>query len=85
MIETMRKALKYALSKSEDPPKIKEYVEEYFAAIGGDRRYKFKWGAVACNHKYTFCGIFEYYGKVYYFTKTKGELELEYHERLERV
>lgn len=81
MIKTMKKALGYALSKSEDPPKIKEYVEEYFVAIGGDRRYKFKWRAVGCNHKYTFSGIFEYHGKMYYFNKAGSELKLEYHNR----
>ena len=80
MIKTMEKALKYALSKSEDPPKIKEYMEEYFAAIGGDRRYKFKWRAVSCNHKYIFSGMFEYYGKVYGFDKMRGDLKLEYHK-----
>ena len=78
-ISTMKKALEHALSKSEDPPKVKEFVEEYFSMIGGDRRYKFKWGAVACNHKYIFSGIFEYYDNMYYFNKTGGELELGYH------
>lgn len=86
MIETMKKALEhamnksYAITKSEDPPKVKEYMEEYFSTIGGDRRYKFKWRAVSCNHKYIFSGIFEYYGNMYYFTKAAGELELEYHK-----
>ena len=79
MIRTMQQALKYAMTKSENPVKIKEYMEEYFAAIGGDRRYKFKWRALSGNHKYTFSGIFEYYGTTYYFHKIGGELELEYH------
>ena len=79
MIETMKKALEYAMDKSEDPPKIKKYVEEYFCAIGEDRRYKFKWRALSGNHKYTFSGIFEYYGRRYYFHKTRDKLELEYH------
>jgi len=74
MIETMKKALEYALRKSEDPPKIKEYMEEYFAKIGGDRRYKIQWKAVSCNQKYIFSGIFDYYGETYYFRKN-GELE----------
>jgi hypothetical protein len=73
----MKKALRYALSISEDPPKIKKHVEEYMAALGYDRRYKFKWCAVSCNHKYTFSGIFEYGGQRYYFSKMSGELELE--------
>ena len=77
MVETMKKALEYAIAKSEDPPKIKEYVEEYFATIGGDRRYKFKWHAIFGNYKYTFSGIFKYAGKEYYFSKMLGELELE--------
>jgi len=79
MIRTMQQALKYAMAKSEDPVKIKEYMEEYFAAIEGDRRYKFKWRALSGNHKYTFSGIFEYYGRRYYFHKTRDKLELEYH------
>jgi hypothetical protein len=81
MIESMKKALEYAIAKSENPTKIKEYVEEYFGVIGGDRRYKFKWKAIAGNHKHTFSGIFEYHGKAYYFNRIGGELELEYHNR----
>jgi len=81
MIETMRKALEYALSKSEDPPKIKEYMEEYFSQIGGDRRCKFQWKAVSCNHKYIFSGVFDYYGGTYYFRKMNGELEFNYYNR----
>jgi hypothetical protein len=81
MIETMKKGLEYAMSKSESPSKIKEYMEEYVATIGGDRRYKFKWRALSGNSKYTFSGIFEYYGRAYYFHKTSGGLELEYHNR----
>lgn len=81
MIETMKKALEYAINKSENPTKMKKYVEEYFCAIGGDRRYKFKWRAISGNYKYTFSGIFEYYGKEYYFEKIGGELELKYHNR----
>jgi len=80
-IKEMKKALEYALSKSEDPPKVKEYVEEYFSKIGGDRRYKFKWRALSGNHKHTFSGIFEYHGSAYYFNKIGNELELEYHKR----
>jgi len=81
MIGTMKKALEYAMAKSESPAKIKEYVEEYFGTIGGDRRYKFKWRALSGNSKYTSSGIFEYYGRVYYFRKAGGGLELEYHNR----
>lgn len=81
MIGTMKKALEYAIAKSENPAKIKEHVEEYFATIGGDRRYKFKWRAVSANPRYIFSGIFEYYGRTYYFHKKNGELELEYHNR----
>jgi len=81
MIRTMEKALEYAMGKSENPAKIKEYMEEYFNMIGGDRRYKFKWRAISGNHKYTFSGIFDYYGRSYYFNKIGGELELEYHNR----
>lgn len=77
MIENMKKALEYAMTKSEDPPKVKEYVEEYFCMIGGDRRYKFKWRAICGNHKYTFSGIFEFAGQKYHFNKMLGELELE--------
>lgn len=77
MNETMKKALEYALAISEDPPKIKENMEEYLAAAGCDRRYKFKWRAVSGNAKYTSSGIFEYRGQKYYFSKTLGKLELE--------
>ena len=80
MIRTMKRALEYAMAKSESPAEIKEYMEEYFATIGGDRRYKFKWRALSGNCKYTFSGIFEYYGRTYYFHKTNDELELEYHK-----
>ena len=80
MIETMKKALEYSIAKSENPTKIKEYMEEYFDNIGGDRRYKFKWCAFSGNHKYTFSGIFNYYGRSYYFNKIGNELELEYHK-----
>lgn len=77
MIRTMKKALEYAIAKSEDPTKIKEYMEKYFSTIGGDRRYKFKWRAICGNHKYTFSGTFEFAGQKYYFSKMLGELELE--------
>jgi hypothetical protein len=77
MVRTMEKALRYALAISEDPPKIKEHVEEYLAAAGFDRRYKFKWRALSGNAKYTSSGIFEYAGQRYYFSKDSGELELE--------
>lgn len=77
MVRTMEKALRYALAISEDPPRIKEHVEEYMAATGFDRRYKFKWRALAGNAKYTSSGIFEYAGQRYYFSKDSGELELE--------
>jgi hypothetical protein len=73
----IKKALKYALTISEDPKKIKENVEEYFASAGYDRRYKLKWRALSGNHKYTFSGIFEFAGRKYYFSKTLGKLELE--------
>lgn len=73
----IKKALKYALSISEDPIKIKEHVEEYMATAGFDRRFKFKWRALAGNAKYTSSGIFEFAGQRYYFSKTSGELELE--------
>ncbi len=77
MVRTMEKALRYALAISEDPPRIKEHVEEYMAIAGFDRRYKFKWRALSGNAKYTSSGIFEYAGQRYYFSKDSGELELE--------
>ena len=77
MVRTMEKALRYALTISEDPPKIKKHVEEYMAAVGYDRRYKFKWRALSGNAKYTSAGIFEYAGQRYYFSKDSVELELE--------
>ena len=77
MIGTMKKALEYAIAKSENPTKIKEYMEEYFAVAGYDRRYKFKWRALSGNAKHTFSGIFEFAGQRYYFSKMSGELELE--------
>ena len=77
MIRNIKKALKYAMDKSENPVKIKEYIEEYFDMMGGDRRYKFKWRAICGNYKYTFSGIFEFAGQKYYFHKTLGKLELE--------
>ncbi len=73
----VKRALKYALSKSEDPTEIKKNMEEFFAAAGYDQRYKLKWRAVSCNHKYVFSGIFEFAGQKYYFNKMLGKLELE--------
>lgn len=73
----IKRALKYALAISEEPTEIKKHVEEYLAAAGYDRRYKFRWKALSGNHKYTFSGIFEFAGQRYYFSKHSGELELE--------
>ena len=73
----IKRALEYALTKSEDPKKIKESVEEYFAAAGYDRRFKFKWCAISGNSEHTFSGIFEFAGQKYYFSKLLGKLELE--------
>ncbi len=73
----VKKALRYALAISEDPIKIKKHVEEYLAAAGCDRRFKFKWRALSGNAKYTSSGIFEYAGERYFFSKMSGELELE--------
>ena len=73
----IKKALRYALAISEDPKEIKKHVEEYMAAAGFDRRYKFKWRALSGNDKYTSSGIFEYAGQRYFFSKLSGELELE--------
>ena len=77
MLETMKRALKHSLEISEDPVAIKKNMEQFFALEGYDRRYKFKWRALSGNHKYTYSGIFEYYGQEYYFSKMLGELELE--------
>jgi hypothetical protein len=77
MVRTMEKALRYALAISEDPIKIKEHVEEYMAAVGFDRRFKFKWKALSGHATRTFSGIFEYAGQRFYFSKMSGELELE--------
>ena len=77
MVRTMEKALRYALAISEDPPKIKEHVEEYLAAVGFDRRFKFKWKALSGHATRTFSGIFEFAGQRYYFNRTSDELELE--------
>jgi hypothetical protein len=77
MIRTMQKALEYAISKDENPAKMKEYVEEYLGLAGYDRRYKFKWRAISGNSGYTFSGIFEYARQRYYFSKTLGKLELK--------
>ena len=73
----IKKALRYALTISEDPIEIKKNVEEYLAAAGYDRRFKFKWKALSGNAKHTFSGIFEFAGERYYFSKTAGELELK--------
>ena len=75
MIGTMKKALEYAITKSENPTRIKEYMEEYFGTLG------FKWKALSGNSTRIFSGIFEYQGKVYYFNKMGNVLELEYHNR----
>lgn len=72
----IKKALRYALSISEDPKEIKKHVEEYLAAAGYDRRYKFKWCAFSDNHRFTFSGIFEYAGQRYYFNRL-NDLHLE--------
>jgi hypothetical protein len=77
MIGTMKRALEYTMSQTENPAKMKENMEEYLAAAGCDRRYKFKWRAISGNHKYTFSGIFEYAGQRYYFSKMLGRLELK--------
>jgi len=77
MIETMKRALEYAINKSEDPTKIKEYTEEYLGLAGYDRRFKFKWRAISGNYKYTFSGVFEYAKRRFYFRKTLGEIELK--------
>jgi len=73
----VNKALRYALSISEDPREIKKNAEEYLAAAGYDRRFKFKWRALSGNHKHTFSGIFEFAGQRYYFNRNSGGLELE--------
>ena len=73
----IKRALKYALSISEDPIKIKKHVEEYMAAVGFDRRFKFKWKALSGHATRTFSGIFEYAGQRFYFSKMSGELEVE--------
>jgi hypothetical protein len=73
----IKQALKYALAISEDPTEIKKNAEEYLAAAGYGRRFKFKWRAISGNHKYTFSGIFEFAGQRYYFNKNSGGLELE--------
>ena len=78
-LKEIKKALEYAMNKSENPTKIKEHIEDYFSKIGGDRRYKFKWRAICGNHKYTFSGIFEYYDRAYYFNKMGSKIELKYH------
>ena len=77
MIRIMKKALEYAISESENPKEIKKNAEEYLAAAGYDRRYKFKWRAISGNYKYTYSGIFEYFGQRYYFNRVSGKLELE--------
>jgi hypothetical protein len=77
MIRTMKKALEYATAESENPTRIKKCMEEYLAAAGYDRRYKFKWKALSGNATYTFSGIFEFAGQRYYFSKHLGKLELE--------
>jgi hypothetical protein len=77
MIGIIKRALEYTTTKTQNPIRIKEYMEEYLAAAGCDRRYKFKWRAISGNHKYTFSGIFEYAGQRYYFSKMLGRLELK--------
>lgn len=73
----IKKALRYALAISEDPKEIKKNAEEYLAAAGYDRRFRFKWKALSGNATHTFSGIFEFAGQRYYFRKNLGELELE--------
>ena len=77
MIETMKRALKYTMSQTENPAKMKEYMEEYLAAAGYDQRYKFKWRAISGNSEHTFSGIFEYARQKYYFNKMLGKIELK--------
>jgi hypothetical protein len=77
MKDTLKGALEYAMAIDENPPKIKKNMEHFLAKAGCDRRYKIKWRAVSCNHKYTFSGIFEYAGQKYCFSKMTGKLELE--------
>jgi len=73
----VKRALKYALTISEDPTEIKKNMEKYLAAAGYDQRYKLKWRAISGSSKHTFSGIFEYAGQRYYFSKALGKLELE--------
>ena len=73
----MKKALKYALAISEDPKEIKKNMEEYLAAAGYDRRYKFKWCALSGNTEHTFSGIFQFAGQRYYFSNHSDRLEFE--------
>ena len=68
----IKKALRYALAISEEPIEIKKNVEEYLAAAGYDRRFKFKWKALSGNHRHTFSGIFEYAGQRYYLASTQA-------------
>ena len=73
----IKKALRYALAISEEPTEIKKRVEEYLAAAGYDRRFRFKWKALSGNAKHTFSGIFEFAGQRYYFNKHSDRLEFE--------
>lgn len=73
----IKRALKYALTISEDPKEIKENMEKYLAAAGYDQRYKLKWRAISGNYKHISSGIFEFAGQRYYFSKLLGKLELE--------
>jgi len=76
-LKMVKRALKYALTISEDPTEIKKNMEEYLAAAGYDRRFRFKWRAISGNSEHIFSGIFEFAGQRYYFNKTLGKLELE--------
>lgn len=78
MINTLKRALEYALALSDgNPTEIKKTMADYLATAGCDRRYKIKWRACSGNHKYIFSGIFEYAGGEYYFSNMLGEIELD--------
>jgi hypothetical protein len=77
MIGIIKRALEYATTKTQNPIRIKEYMEEYLDLAGYDRRYKFKWRSLSGNATHTFSGIFEFANQKYYFSKTLGKLELK--------
>jgi hypothetical protein len=82
MIRTMKKALEYAMGKSENPVKIKEYMEEYFTHDRGRSSLQIQMeGSCPATISILFRAYLSTTAKSITSTRQGGELELEYYNR----